>query len=157
LCNKLLSSLQEEGSMSIKSLLVGVRGVAITSDLWMSRKTDDNLSLDMHFISADWKVQHKYIGVISCKDGFKGGDIDQVLNRALQKYDLLNRAIYVVIDGSGNLATTTRVLASQGMTHCVLRAKSLRYLTLCFAQNVNGACNVAVLVAKSLSTEVHNT
>eukprot|EP00873_Tetraselmis_striata_P034305 jgi/Tetstr1/454569/TSEL_041464.t1 len=50
-------------------------GVVIAYDLWMSRKTEDNLSLDIHFIDRGWIWHHYHAGIIvSCKDS-SAGDI----------------------------------------------------------------------------------
>ena len=154
LTHTLLPALKAEGSKHVKSVLVGVRGVAITFDLWMSRKTEDNLSVDIHFIDKQWQWHHKHIGIISCKDSSTGEEIAPRIKTILEEYDLLYRVAAVVKDGGGNLATATVVLAKQGLTGCRALGAWVPHVTLCFAHKINGACNAAVLEAKRMNLEV---
>lgn len=150
LCEDLLPTLRQKGKDTIESLLLGVRGVAITFDLWMSRKSEDNLSMDIHFIDSTWVWRHHHIGIISCKDSSSGEDIAPRMEPALKAYGLTSRVIAVVKDGGGNLSTATRVLVRQGLCCCTALNLIAPYITLCFAHKINGACNAAVLLAKSM-------
>eukprot|EP00873_Tetraselmis_striata_P017127 jgi/Tetstr1/437391/TSEL_026075.t2 len=93
LCEELLPDLAEKGRRRIKEALVGVRGVAITFDLWMSRKSEDNLSVDAHFIDRNWSWRHFHIGIVSCKDSSAGEDIAPRMEPALTEYALCDRAV----------------------------------------------------------------
>jgi hypothetical protein len=118
LCEDLLSTLRQKEKDTIERLLLGVRGVAITFDLWMSRKSEDNLSMDNHFIDRTWVWRHHHIGIISCKASSSSEDINPRMEPAMKAYGLTSRVIAVVKDGGGNLSTATRVLVKQGMCCC---------------------------------------
>eukprot|EP00873_Tetraselmis_striata_P029455 jgi/Tetstr1/449719/TSEL_036787.t2 len=105
LCEELLPDLAEKGRRRTKEALVGVRGVAITFDLWMSRKSEDNLSVDSHFIDRNWSWRHFHIGIVSCKDSSAGEDIAPRTEPALTEYALLNDDIKEMTD-----AMITRIL-----------------------------------------------
>eukprot|EP00873_Tetraselmis_striata_P034742 jgi/Tetstr1/455006/TSEL_041864.t1 len=64
------------------------RGVAITFNMWMSRKTEDNLSLDINFMDRGWIWHHYHAGIISYKDSFAGEDIAPLMEPALMEYGL---------------------------------------------------------------------
>ena len=53
--NQLLPQLRKEVANGLHMGLKDVRGVAVSFDLWMSRKTEDNLSFDIHYITNDWR------------------------------------------------------------------------------------------------------
>jgi hypothetical protein len=69
---------------------------------------------------------------------------------ALKAYGLTSRVIVVVKDGGGNMSTATRVIVRQGLCCCFALNPIAPYITLCFAHKINGACNGAVLLAKSM-------
>eukprot|EP00873_Tetraselmis_striata_P029573 jgi/Tetstr1/449837/TSEL_036900.t1 len=100
----------DKGRKTLKRLLAGVRGVAITFDMWMSRKMEDNLSLDIQFIDHGWIEHHYHAGIISCKDSSTGEDIAPLMEPVLMEYGLFSRVVAVVKDGGGNLSTATWVL-----------------------------------------------
>eukprot|EP00873_Tetraselmis_striata_P037404 jgi/Tetstr1/457668/TSEL_044215.t1 len=125
---ELLPDLAEKGRRRIKEALVGVRGVAITFDLWMSRKSEDNLSVDAHFIDRNWSWRHFHIGIVSCKDSSAGEDIAPRMEPALTEYALCDRVVAVVKDGGGNLSTATRVLTWKMLAHLLMKRKVVDYL-----------------------------
>jgi hypothetical protein len=94
-----LPALKEEGSTTINKLLTGVRGVAITFDIWMSRKSENNMSVDIHFICNKWKWHHYHVGIFSCKDNLTSDDITPHIQRVLEEYDLMSRVVTNVKDG----------------------------------------------------------
>eukprot|EP00873_Tetraselmis_striata_P029194 jgi/Tetstr1/449458/TSEL_036553.t1 len=149
LTSQLLPELKEEANNRLKGLLKGVRGVALTFDLWMSRKTEDNLSVDVHFISSDWVWHHNHIGILSCADSTSGEAIAGKMRPVLAEFDLSHRVVAIVKDGGANLATASRVLA--GMIYCVALDLASPFLTSCFAHKINGACNAAVKAAAATS------
>jgi hypothetical protein len=128
--------------------------VTITFDLWTSRKSEDNLSMDIHVIDRTWVWRHHHIGIISCKDSSSGEDIAPRMEPALKAYGLTSRVIVVVKDGGGNLSTATRVLVRQGMCRCTALNLTAPYITLCVAHKINGAYNATVLLAKSMGNMV---
>ena len=73
--NDLLPHLRKEIANGIRKGLQSVRGVSVSFDLWMSRKTEDNLSFDIHYITEDWRWQHHHVGILSCSDSSVGADI----------------------------------------------------------------------------------
>jgi len=86
LTSQLLPELKEEASNRLKGLLKGVRGVALTFDLWMSRKTEDNLSVDVHFISSDWVWHHNHIGILSSADSTSSEAIADKMRPVLAEF-----------------------------------------------------------------------
>jgi hypothetical protein len=82
--NELLPQLRKEVAIAIHKGLKSARGVAILFDLWMSRKTEDNLSFDIHYITEDYRWQHNHVGILSCSDSSIGADIVAKLHHAIE-------------------------------------------------------------------------
>jgi hypothetical protein len=62
---KHLQALREEIKHALKHFIKGVHGVSVTFVLWMSKKTDDILTLDVLFITEDSKWHHKHLGLVA--------------------------------------------------------------------------------------------
>ena len=45
------------------SVLPAASSVALTSDIWSSNAKEDYISVVAHFVSADWELQKKVIGL----------------------------------------------------------------------------------------------
>jgi hypothetical protein len=152
--NQLLPKLRKEIALGIHRGLKGVRGVAVSFDLWMSRKTEDNLSFDIHYITDDWRWQHKHVGILSCSDSSIGSDIAAKLQPAITEFGLSDKIFSIVKDGGGNLSTASRTLTDNNMVRCSALGRQSPYETICFAHKINNACNATVKVAKDNTKQV---
>ena len=153
---KVVPDAVKEAEMYVRQLLNGVLGVAVSFDLWMSNKTDDVLSLDVHFISPDWVWHHKHLGLLSCNGKTRGTDIAPKLQTMFRRFNLEGRLFAVVKDGGANLntaATELRKLQS-GEFACVALKQKYAYFTTCIAHLINGACNSAVMFIKGHKFQV---
>ena len=93
LTGKIVPDAAKETEKYVKALLNGVLGVAVSFDMWMSNKTDDVLSLDIHFIDPDWVWQHKHLGLLSCNGQTRGTDIAPKLQTMFQRFDFEGRLL----------------------------------------------------------------
>ena len=154
--NELLPELRKEVANGIHRGLKSVKGVAVSFDLWMSRKTEDNLSFDIHYITEDWRWHHKHVGILSCSDSSVGADIAAKLQPAIEEFGLSNKIFSIVKDGGGNLSTASKTLTDKNMVRCSALGRQSPYETICFAHKINNACNAAVKVAKESTKQVSN-
>jgi len=75
--------------------------VAVLFDQWMSRKVEDNLSFDIHYITEDWSWQHNHAGILSSSDSSIGADIASKLQHVIEEFGLSNKIFSIVKDGGG--------------------------------------------------------
>ncbi len=128
--------------------------MAVSFDLWMSRKTEDNLSFDIHYITDDWRWQHHHVGILSCSDSSVGADLASRLQPGIEEFGLETKFLTIVKDGGGNLSTASKALTENNMVRCSTLGRQRPYETICFAHKINNACNAAVKVAKESTKEV---
>ena len=152
--NQLLPQIRKEVANGLHRALKGVRGVSVSFDLWMSRKTEDNLSFDIHYITDDWRWQHSHVGIISCSDSSIGSDIAAKLQPAIEEFGLFDKILAIVKDGGGNLSTASRALTDNNLVRCSALGRQRPYETICFAHKINNACNAVVKVAKESTKHV---
>lgn len=150
----LLPSMVKDLEAEVMKELQGVDGVALAFDLWMSRKTEDVLSLDMHFITPAWEWKHRHVGLLSCSDSTSGpAIIGSKLSGLFKRFNLQSRIFAIVKDGGANLKTATQTLQDyhtlEEVHCCAALAMTTIWVTICMAHMVNNACNSAVLKVKN--------
>ena len=101
--DKVLSGMVESGVSDLKAMLLRTAGMAVTFDLWMSKKTDDILSLSVHFISEEWVWQHKHLGLVAMNGQTTGVIIVAKLRELLQQFSLKGKLFASVLDGGAKL------------------------------------------------------
>jgi hypothetical protein len=148
-----LPRLWKKVANEIHTGLKSARGVAISFDLWMSRKTKNNLSFDIHYNTEDWRWQHNHVGILSCSVSSVGIDIAAKLQPTIEEFGLSKKIFSIVKDGGGNLSTVSKSLTDKNMVRCSALGMQSPYETIYFAHKVNNACSVTVKVAKESTKE----
>eukprot|EP00873_Tetraselmis_striata_P017623 jgi/Tetstr1/437887/TSEL_002840.t1 len=160
LTSQLLPELKEGPSNRLKGLLKGVRGVALTFDLWMSRKTEDHLSVDVHFISSDWVWHHSHIGILSCADSTSGEAIADKMRPVLAEFDLfltscfvhkINGACNAVVKAAAATSVSTKK-SSKGRHALVLACREMRVKAVKFITPVKTRFTSTWSMLRSLIT-----
>ena len=134
--------------------------LAVCFDIWMSRKGQDIMSLDAHYIDKEWTGLHsQHLGLIDCSSDTSGHVLARKTRKLLKKHGVEQKTAAMVRDGGENLRTAT-VALGEGVPASVtgLRASPPLSCTAlggapprmipCFAHAINGACNGAVKAAK---------
>ena len=122
----------------------------------MSNNADDVISLDVHFITTDWRFVHKHIALIACNGKTNGAVIARKIKAALQRFDLLGKLFATTFDGGSNLRTAHEEFLrnQEGSYACFAVCLPIMYCSRCLAHLINGACNAAVLQIKARKFQV---
>ena len=72
---KKMPALAEEIATKCQALLKDVLGVALSFDLRMSRKTEDILAVECHFLSSTFQWHTIHLGLVSCTKGTSGSEV----------------------------------------------------------------------------------
>lgn len=112
--------------------------VAITFDLWMSRKTEDLFAIVVHYGDPEtWSIHHNNIGLVKVEKT-DGESLSDDLSAVLQKYGLPAKVIASVKDQGANLKTCIDALDSIHSGICVEVFPSLLY-------RFEGTCNAHLI------------
>eukprot|EP00873_Tetraselmis_striata_P023525 jgi/Tetstr1/443789/TSEL_031777.t1 len=110
LTRHVIGNLKTKAEEALKKEIEGVHGVAITYDLWMSRKTDDLLAICIHYITADWVWHTKHLGLLPSCGRTKGVHLGKNMHDLLKSYGLLGKLFAATYDGGGNMNTAKNEL-----------------------------------------------
>ena len=87
--------------MSLRQTLRTVLGATVTFDLWMSKKTDDILSIDLNFICDKWIWHHKHLGLVAMNGQTQGVVVARMLKAIFTDFQLMGKLFAMVFDGGG--------------------------------------------------------
>lgn len=71
----LLPDMRDGIQVDMVKRLATILAVALSFDLWMSRKTEDILSLEAHYVDRNWKWKTIHLGLINCTNGTSGHEV----------------------------------------------------------------------------------
>ena len=158
LTNKLMPEMVKECRDSLRRSLDKVQGAAVTFDLWMSKKTDDILSVDLHFVCNRWTWQHKHLGLVALNGQTKGIVVGRKLKEIFEEYNVMGKLYAMVFDGGANLSTVkTEIIRLHGeQCNCTALGQYKVHTTSCLAHLINNSCNGAILAAKATKYKVRH-
>jgi hypothetical protein len=84
----------------VKSLLYDASCVCLTSDIWNGNVKEDYLSVVVHFITADWKLEKMIIGFRLIDCSHSGVNIVERISLVLSEYDLTSKVLSVTLDNA---------------------------------------------------------
>jgi hypothetical protein len=153
----LLPGLVSECRRTVLGSLDRVLGVAVTFDLWMSKKTDDILSIDLHFVSSRWTWEHKHLALVAMNGQTRGAVVAKKLKDVFDEFNVMGKLYAMVYDGGANLASAKQeIMRIRDNEFCctALQEKNI-HITSCLAHLINNSCNGAVLAAKDAQYKVN--
>ena len=89
--NNLLPKMMSDCREVLFSTLSTVSGATVTFDLWMSKKTDNILSVDIHYICDRWTWQHKHLGLVAMSGRTRGTVVAKKLKDTFEQFNLMGR------------------------------------------------------------------
>ena len=74
--------------------------VALTLDIWSGNGKDDYISVVAHFVSADWELQKKVIGLRLIEVKHTGENIAERVACVIEKFSLINKVFFVTLNNA---------------------------------------------------------
>ena len=154
--NDLLPRMVKDCKGLVRRSLESVSGAAVTFDLWMSMKTDEILSVDLHFICPQWIWHHKHLGLVAMNGQTRGPVIAKKLKEVFEDFNVMGKLYAMVFDGGANLTTAKdEIVRLHDKEFCCADLEQYKInITGCLAHLINNACNGAVLAAKAANYKV---
>jgi hypothetical protein len=84
----------------VKSLLSDASYVCFTSNIWSGNAKKDYLSVVVHFVTADWKLEKMIIGFRLIDCSHSGVNIAERISLVPFEYDLTSKVLSVTLDNA---------------------------------------------------------
>ncbi|XP_037543305.1 E3 SUMO-protein ligase ZBED1-like [Nematolebias whitei] len=131
--NTCMPALYAQVKSQVEKELAHAERVAITTDAWTSCSTESYVTITVHYISPDWKLNVHVLQTRAFKGSHTGKNIGALLKQACVDWNLLDKDPALVTDNATNM-----VLAG-------VEAEMTPHL-MCFAHTINLATQKAFKV-----------
>jgi hypothetical protein len=99
-----LPLLYEAKRSQVSSELRSVKRFATTSDLWSSQNTIPYVSLTIHYIDSDWKLQSRCLGAQFIPEDHTGENIADAVEDMLDEWSLkIDQMVCITTDSGSNM------------------------------------------------------
>jgi hypothetical protein len=82
-----------------------VSSVCLTSDIWSSNAKEDYLSVVVHYVSADWELEKRVIGLRLIDCSHNGVNIAERVDSVVTEYGLNDKVFSVTLDNASSNAS----------------------------------------------------
>ena len=91
-------------------VLSAASSVALTSDIWSGNAKKDYISVVAHFVSADWELQKKVIGLRLIEVKYTGENIAERVACVVEEFGLIDKVFSVTLDNASSNAKAMKTL-----------------------------------------------
>jgi hypothetical protein len=113
-CRKKYDTIKE----GIFASLSTVPNVALTSDIWTSGATQAYVTVTVHFITEDWKMECKVLLTREMPERHTGVHIQERLLEASKEWKIEEKVVAVVHDNAANMVLASELLEEWGDLEC---------------------------------------
>lgn len=94
-------ALYEAEKKHLKSLLMGVSKISLTTDMWRSNhQVDEYMVITGHFIDAEWKLQKRVLNFVNVPAPRRGIDVADAIFKCLKAWGIENKVFSVSVDNA---------------------------------------------------------
>ena len=90
---------------SLIECLKSVNSVCLTSDIWSGNAKEDYLSVVIHFVSADWEIEKRVIGLRLIDVSHSGVNITDRVESIVTEFGLKDKVFSVTLDNASSNAS----------------------------------------------------
>ena len=90
----------EQRAMLMKSLLPAASSVSLTYDIWSGNAKEDYISVVAHYVSADWELQKKVVGLRLIDVSHSGKNIADRIASVVEEFCLIDKVFSVSLDNA---------------------------------------------------------
>jgi len=91
-------------------VLSGASSVGLTSDIWSGNAKEDYISVVAHYVTADWELQKKVIGLRLIEVKHTGENIAEKVACVIEEFGLLDKVFSVTLDNASSNAKAMKTL-----------------------------------------------
>ncbi|RLM86695.1 hypothetical protein C2845_PM04G22770 [Panicum miliaceum] len=97
----------------VTKTLVAALCVALTFDIWYDNAKEDYLSVVVHFVSADWDLEKRIIGLRLINVSHNGDNIAECVLAVLQEFGLTDKVVSLTLDNASANTSAMNILSPQ--------------------------------------------
>jgi hypothetical protein len=90
----------EQRAILMKSVLSATSSVSLTSDIWSGNAKEDYISVVAHYVSVDWELQKKVVGLRLIEVSHSGENIADRIASVVQEFGLIDKFFSVSLDNA---------------------------------------------------------
>jgi hypothetical protein len=90
---------------SLIECLKSVSSICLASDIWSGNTKEDYLSVAIHFVSADWELQKRVIGLRLIDVSHSGVNIAECVEAVVTEFGLKDKVFSVTLDNASSNAS----------------------------------------------------
>jgi hypothetical protein len=91
-------------------VLFGASSIALTSNIWSGNAKEDYISVVTHYVSADWELQKKVIGLRLIEVRHTGENIAEKFACVVQEFGMIDKIYSVTLDNASSNAKAMETL-----------------------------------------------
>jgi hypothetical protein len=96
---------------SLIECLKSVSSICITSDIWSGNAKEDYLSVVIHFVSADWELEKRVIGLRLIDVSHTGVNIAERVEAVVTEFGLKDKVFSITLDNaSSNVSVMAKLI-----------------------------------------------
>ena len=91
-------------------ILRGASSIGLTSDIWSGNAKEDYISVVAHFVSADWELQKKVIGLRLIEVKHTDQNIAEKIGSVIEEFGLIDKIFSITLDNASSNAKAMETL-----------------------------------------------
>ena len=108
--NRLIKRVEIVEGKNTKLFATHASTVAVSLDGWTSQNNYSVLAINVSFLGLDFQVYQRCIEFIEIKGSHSGKNLAKIVEKALNKHDLLQKLLTITADNASNNDTLCRYL-----------------------------------------------
>jgi len=92
-----------------QTVLSGVETVSLTTDSWMSRSTENYISVTAHYITAEWEMGSYLLECVKYSEHHTAENLRDELLRVIREWKLEGKIVAVCTDNAANITAAVKL------------------------------------------------
>ncbi|GFR68188.1 zinc finger BED domain-containing protein 1 [Elysia marginata] len=99
-----------EEKAQLKSMLLEVKDVSITTDCWTSRAVESFITVTVHFITKDWQLKSRVLTTLTLQGLHTADNLSTTLRDVFAEWGIPDKVTTFVTDNAANIVSAVEKL-----------------------------------------------
>jgi hypothetical protein len=156
LSQNLISKKSAEIIKNVQHTLTHIPAVSLSFNYLMTRRAEEVLSLEVHYVTGITKAQ-THLGMTWSKGGTDGQSLSMAIKSCIDKFHLRQKVICYTLDGRDNLKMFKDNLDEAVSNDAIFNPSKPIFEQSCLAHALSGACKKAVISTHTQRLTIEQT